>query len=80
MLAGRINRPWLLTAAVALMAVAHIVLVIPGTTALCLGACLGGLSYGCSWTLTPSILSDIFGLKVREKAPSAIIDRGLYNY
>mmetsp|Transcript_10309 Transcript_10309/g.20263 ORF Transcript_10309/g.20263 Transcript_10309/m.20263 type:complete len:582 (-) Transcript_10309:51-1796(-) len=58
-----IDRTQLLSANLLIMALAQVLFAILPLRALPLAAILGGMSYGASWTLDPTILADICGVE-----------------
>uniref|UniRef100_A0A7S2W461 Nodulin-like domain-containing protein n=2 Tax=Mucochytrium quahogii TaxID=96639 RepID=A0A7S2W461_9STRA len=58
-----IYRPALLMNAMIIMGIAHLILAVGSIEGTLLGGFLGGAAYGAAWTLNPTILADLCGLK-----------------
>ena len=58
-----LRRPHLLAATALLMAAAQVLLAVSGPAPALLAGLLAGLSYGAAWTLCPTLLADLCGLK-----------------
>jgi MFS family permease len=59
--ASRLRRPWFLLVCVASMGLCCVLLSMTSLNLLYLGVIWAGVSYGGFWSLTPTVLSDIFG-------------------